>query len=450
MLFSGYFIFKKYFFYKRIERNKKKIKTLYILSIIFLFIFIFNFFNINIYAQNVAQSIFLSSYFYYYDISKNSLLNRINPLTDTYIFFNNNFGSYLYLKYLLRFYSDDNKVNIFLLMQSDNLFNNSENENIIDIPQFWIKINTLKLFKFIDGIFLGKKIVNWDEGFIKNPTDIVNNKKYFNNISETEGKFVLEVLGNIDLNLFFLDYDIITVFDNIEDYKDLPLFICISTIVYPFEFKLKGGFQNNKRPTYGLTIKGTIWDIEITFDMLYFQQSSIWYVKESSGGYVKDYRNYNDYLKFIIYLSYGFEIGIPVIDRIEFTIEYFEQQDGWNKNEGENYFKMLENLSLNNNNQILIYSNFVSDFNIIEFYEKYLFGRISFDGNIFDKNYLLSSTIYLNLVDNSFIVSSNLVIYFDNYFKLNIFFNYFYGDKYKEFGEYFYNYNFGFSISKSL
>lgn len=377
--------------YIRLLKTNFKFIKLGIKFIIFLVILAFSTkvalsqdFNI---IQNYSLSFFLYNYFCNFD----SLFNKLKMDLKE-----DSFEYKLNFYYSIYFVSKSTQA--FLSLYSKNLINDvSFNDNSIltdkslslMINQAWVKI----IIESGWSIAFGRKLVDWSEcHFFVNPSDMINNQKYFGEDEDISGKDLIEILGFIDLFDHAFDISLVILFYNSsEKIEDIPLFFSLGTILYPFELKFKAMVQNKEKPEFANTSSIILGDFQIFFDILYYQESDIKFLDKPN----------ENYFKYVIGVTYSSTFKQSnLIDGISFCMEYFHRDDGMTKEEADTFYSNL--LNLYDSNQLETFTNLISQLKFFQYYKNYLFCNISLY-EIFNNHINLDFSIYYNIEDSGFL-----------------------------------------------
>lgn len=375
----------------RLMKTNFKFIKIGIKFIIFLLILVFlaevalsQDFNI---IQNYSLNFFLYNYFWNFDSLFNKLKMDLNE--DSFEF---------KLNFYYSIYFVSKGIQAFLSLYSKNLINDvsfnglsilTDESLSLMVNQAWIKI----IIESGWSIAFGRKFVNWSEcNFATNPSDMINNQKYFGEDEDILGKDLIEILGIIDLFDHAFDISLVIPFYNsLEKIEDIPLFFSLGTILYPFELKFKAGVQNKEKPKFANTSSIALGDFQIYFDILYFQKSDITFLERPN-------ENYFNYVIGVKYSSTFKQNNL--INGISFYVEYFHRDDGMTKEEADTFYSDL--LNLYDSNKIDTFINLISQFKFFQYYKNYLFCNLSLY-EIFNYHINLDFMIYYNFEDSGFL-----------------------------------------------
>ncbi len=242
---------------------------------------------------------------------------------------------------------------------------------------------------FLDGWALnfGKKIVKWEDGGFTNPSDLVNARLEYAQKGEREGRSLAEVIGSVPVgDALTLDLSAIAPLDPAtERITDVPVFLSCGTMLYPFEFRLKGGFRDGSTPDVGLAVKASLLGLQWYADALYTRESDLTAIKRDEA----------DIVGGCVGVTGTIPLKKPYSDGVDFAFEVSGRSDGLSRTEGVAFVRDVARVA--------------SDpaFRPYDEYRWYAFAKASLK-NIGNANLEWSESWYLNMVDPSGSVESKL------------------------------------------
>jgi len=364
------------------------------------------------FAQNssVINSFYFSMSFYNFYWNNSSVFNRLKSIIS-----DDSFEYSIVANYNIIF---KNRFSIlFLSFESTDLLDyNYSTSYSLKILQLWARIN---IYDFL-SISFGRKVANWDDCYFESPSDMINEQSDLYSLTSISGRDIFEILGTLDIFEIPIDFDLILLFNNeIESIEDNPLFLCVSTILYPFQTKIKLKVQNKEKPKFASFTSLTLDDFQIYYDLIYFQESEIPFI----------YREVKNYFNYVIGLKYETTfLNDYFVKGLTFVIEYFHRDDGLTVEEGNNLFATMSNFDLNDENQYSQYISLQENYHFFKFFKNYLYLEFSLS-NLFKSYITFLVNLFLNIDDQSFLYFIQIKFYPKTIFNLII---RFYGSYYEK------------------
>jgi len=305
----------------------------------------------------------------------------------------------------------------------------NKKEVTFDISEGWLK---LILFPGL-GISSGLKKVDWQEKIFGNPSNLFAVSNILDMNEKAALPLSIELFGSLPLFDLNIDFSVITFFVPVNKLELLPVFYSLSSIMYPFEFKIKGGFRKDKKPDWGMSIKFAFFLFDFVFDASWLKDSVIKYYKKNEDMFVEENPSGNDYFRIGLSICFSSPYLTEYLNFITFRSDFLYQSDGWSKENGDTFFNMIDKYDLLNEIDVQKYLVLYDSFSIINLYRYYLFSSIGLKGFLYNSIELgIDNTI--NLVDFSFNIGFRINFKLYRFFVLKAKYNYFNGETNTEFG----------------
>lgn len=246
--------------------------------------------------------------------------------------------------------------------------------------------------------------LNWRNGRIWSPSDVVNAKTTWASHGSAPGRYALELTGLAYSGDIVVGFGAATVFDS--TYKslfDIPIYGSIDTILYPFDLRFKFGIPSGGQPLYGASASWSFGELNLYGDLLLhngqalsselgFDTSTSWKTRWCVGGTFD-----------IQFLESTFFKGLSL------GTEYLHQDDGLTREEGASYFSSLAAIDISTPEGLAQYVLEASRWNMRFFslYRDYINASVSFT-DIADKGISVAVSAFINLNEGSFAILSSL------------------------------------------
>lgn len=275
----------------------------------------------------------------------------------------------------------------------------------------------------------GKKIVKWEDGGFTNPSDLVNARRTYGQKGEREGRSLAELVGVLPVgDAFSLDLSAVVPLDpSTERISDTPVYLSCGTMLYPFEIRLKGGFQNGSTPDVGLALKASLLNLQWYVDALYSRESSVTAIDRDKA----------DIFRGCLGVTGTLSLRKPYADGIDFAFEVSGRSDGLSRDEGAAYVTDVGRLASN------------PAFRVYDEYRWYAFGKATVK-NIGNANLDWSESWYCNMVDPSGSLESKLSWSPRKVFTVDFAYTFRHGDSSSEVATFGSRHQFELTLSKSF
>jgi hypothetical protein len=202
------------------------------------------------------------------------------------------------------------------------------------ISQAWIKAT------FGEGwaIAFGRHELAWKDGGYWNPSDVVNSRLSWDQKGEAAGSDSVELIGLLPFMDFNLDINAATAFAaGADDLEELPLYLAVGSILYPFELRAKAAFQADRLPLLGGAVKLSLTGIDLYGDLIWLQDRPL--ARELDPSFAAEE---GSWLRFCVGGSWSADISRSKIAKsLSLRLEYLHQGDGLTKDQGSQFIDYL-------------------------------------------------------------------------------------------------------------
>jgi hypothetical protein len=213
----------------------------------------------------------------------------------------------------------------------------------IAIDQAWVKAS----FGEGWGLAFGRRELKWKDGGYWNPSDVVNNSLVWNSAGEAPGRDSVELFGLIPFTDLNLDLSAaVALASGIENPAELPYYLALGSILYPFELRAKLAVQDGRQPLVGAAAKLSLSSGNLYADGLYLRDHPLARTDDDS---VIDatFPERGNWFRYCVGGDWTLDTAqTRVAETLSMRLEYLRQDDGLGADQMKAYFSHLGGMQL--------------------------------------------------------------------------------------------------------